>query len=305
MLLGAQPGSCTSGELKATSLGDSDTYRCSCREKIRNCPFWEQVSEAMAKRGYPNFDITAAGTSIFEFEGTLVKRLLKPIYHGGVLETVRDVGLRFAPGWRSQSLECARRNVALIASLQEVTGASVVVDSSKNALRLKYLLRIPELDVRVIRVKRDGRAVALTYIDDWNFADSADPEMRGGGTGERRLLTRRSVEVAANSWKRSNESCDALIATLPRDQWTEVCYEEICADPTAALKRLAGFLDLDPAGVTLDFRAQPQHVIGNGMRMDTTSEIRLDERWKENLTTEELSIFDRVAGDLNRSYGYQ
>lgn len=82
-------------------------------------------------------------------------------------------------------------------------------------------------------------------------------------------------------------------------------YEELCRDPLATLKRLAGFLDLDPDQVTLDFRAKTQHVIGNGMRMDTTSEIRLDERWKEHLTEEDLRVFDEIAGPLNRKYGYR
>ena len=109
---------------------------------------------------------------------------------------------------------------------------------------------------------------------------------------------------AANEWKRSNESSDALIATLPRSQWTEVRYEELCADPAATLKRLATFLDLDPDQTRLDFRAVTQHVIGNGMRMDATSEISLDERWKSHLSGEDLRAFDEVAGDLNRRYGY-
>jgi hypothetical protein len=173
------------------------------------------------------------------------------------------------------------------------------------ALRLKYLLKIPDLDVRVIRVTREGRAVALSYTDEWNFADSKDPEMRGGGNGQRRPPPRRSMAEAANEWKRSNESSDALVATLPRSQWIEVRYEELCADPVNTLKRLAAFLDLDPLQSRLDFRAQTQHVIGNGMRLDSTSEIRLDERWKEVLSNDDLKAFDSVAGKLNRSYGYK
>jgi hypothetical protein len=304
MLLGAQPGACTAGELKATSLGDPDQYRCSCREKILDCGFWQQVSEAMASRGYPGFDITSAGTSIFEIESPYVRRLLAPLYRGGTLETIRDLALSFSPAWRARLADSNRRNLALIKSLLEVTGAGVVIDSSKVALRLKYLLKIPGLDVKVIRVIRDGRAVALTYTDEWNFADSKDPEMRGGGNGTRRPPPRRSMAEAANEWKRSNESSDALVATLPRNQWTEVRYEELCADPAATLKRLATFLDLDPDQVTLDFRARTQHVIGNGMRMDTTSEIKLDERWKEVFSNEDLQAFDGVAGELNRKYGY-
>jgi hypothetical protein len=305
MLLGAQPGACTVGELKATALGDPDSYRCSCHERIRECAFWQEIGRSMARRGISGFNITRAETSIFEAGNPYVQRLVAPLYRGGALEMIRDLGLTFSSDWRKLLATTKRRNLALIESLLEVTGAKVVVDSSKVALRLKYLLPIPDLEIRVIRVIRDGRAVSLTYTDEWNFADSSDPALRGGGSGQRRLPPRRSMAEAANEWKRSNESSDALLATLPRTQWMEVRYEELCANPTATLKRLANFLDLDPQQTRLDFRAVTQHVIGNGMRMDSTSEIRLDERWREVLSSEDLKAFDEVAGELNRRYGYE
>ena len=304
MLLGAQPGACTVGELKATSLGDPDQYRCSCQQPIRQCGFWEKVSAAMAERGCPAFDITRAGTSIFEGGSAYVRRLLAPLYRGPMVESVRDLALSLSPAWRKHLRESQRRNLALIESLLSVTEARVVVDSSKVALRLKYLLRIPSLDVRVVRVIRDGRAVSLTYMDDWTFADAADPAHRGGGSGTRRTPPRRSMADAANEWKRSNEASDCLVARLPRSQWMEVRYEDLCADPESTLRRLAIFLGLNPDRVVLDFRSREQHVIGNGMRMDATSEIRLDERWKSHLSANDLRVFDQVAGDLNRKYGY-
>jgi hypothetical protein len=304
MLLGAQPGACTAGELKATHMGDAASYRCSCRDKIRDCLFWKQVGKAMASRGFPGFDITTAGTSIFETESPYVRRLLAPLYRGGALEMLRDLALSFSPTWRARLADSNGRNLALIEALLEVTGARVVIDSSKMALRLKYLMQIPNLDLKVIRVIRDGRAVSLTYMDDWNFADSADPALRGGGSGKLRPSVRETMAEAANEWKRSNESSDALTARIPASQWTKVRYEELCADPAATLKRLATFLDLDPNQVTLDFHAVTQHVIGNGMRMDATSAIKLDERWKMHLSEDDLRVFDEVAGNLNRSYGY-
>ena len=304
MLLGAHADACTAGELKATHLGDTDSYCCSCLQRIRDCDFWKQISGAMASRGYLGFEITCAGTNAFEIESTYAQRLLAPLYRGGVLESTRDLALSFSPRWRARLADSNRRNLALIDSLLEVTGAKVVIDSSKIALRLKYLLQIPALDLRVIRVIRDGRAVSLTYTDEWNFADSSDPRMRNGGSGTRRPPPRSSMAEAANEWKRSNESCDALIARLPVTQWTEIHYENLCADPDGSLKHLAAFLNLDPERVNLDFRARTQHVIGNGMRMDTTSEIRLDERWRSHLSNDDLHVFDEIAGNLNRSYGY-
>ena len=304
MLLGAQPGACTTGELKATHLGNPDSYRCSCRERISDCGFWQDITRAMLRRGINDFNITNAGTSLYEAKSSYVQRLLAPLYRGPRLEMVRDLGLSLSSEWRSLLSDTKRRNLALIEAVLEVTGAGVVIDSSKAALRLKYLLQIPGLEIKVIRVIRDGRAVSLTYTDEWKFADSTDPAFRGGGCGKSQQTLRRSMAEAANEWKRSNEAADALIATLPRSQWDEVRYEELCTNPKDTIKRLATFLELDNRQTHIDYRAVCQHVIGNGMRMDLTSDICRDDRWRNILSEDSLNVFESVAGRLNRRYGY-
>ena len=45
--------------------------------------------------------------------------------------------------------------------------------------------------------------------------------------------------------------------------------------------------------------------MGNGMRLDSTSTIKLDERWRSVLTMSDLAVFDDVAGALSRDLGYQ
>jgi hypothetical protein len=40
------------------------------------------------------------------------------------------------------------------------------------------------------------------------------------------------------------------------------------------------------------------------MRLDRTSDIQLDEAWRDALTAADLATFDAVAGDLNRRLGY-
>jgi hypothetical protein len=304
MLLGAHPEVATVGELKATSLGDPAKYRCSCKRLLVECPFWSRLKQEIASRGFPDFAITNARTSIFEVDSRYAARLLAPLYRGGPWEFIRDAALSLWPQWRGHLNQTQARNLALVQSVQSVTGAKVVIDSSKVALRLKYLLRIPELDLRVIRVIRDGRAVSMTYTNEWKYADASDPSLRGGGTGQKPAPIRENMADAANEWKRSNEASDAILSTLPRQHWTEVRYEELCADPAATLRRLAKFLDVDAASVNLNFRSREQHVIGNGMRMDSTSEIHLDERWKTDLNADDLLVFEQVAGPLNRKYGY-
>jgi hypothetical protein len=303
MLLGAHPEACTVGELKGASRGHADTYRCSCGERIRECAFWQKVSAAMQSRGHA-YDVTSAGTDIKAIPGRYPQRLLRPLHRTPGLELVRDTLLNLSPAWRAHLRRTQARNAALVETLLEVSQARVLVDSSKTGLRLKYLLRNPRLDVRVLRLFRDGRGVSLTHTNPAEFADASAPHLRSGGTGGPGH-TGLSMREAAALWKDSNAEADRITATLPASQCLTIRYEELCQNPAGTMAVICRFLELEPYDPGRDFRARKQqHVVGNGMRMDTTSEIRHDERWKTHLSAEDLKTFDRVAGDLNRHYGY-
>jgi len=304
MLLGAHPQACTVGELKADGIGGAESYRCSCGELLKDCAFWSNVREGMRQKGFQDFDITRAGTSIYGVASPYARRLLAPLPRGVFWEAARDLALRLSPAWRAHLERTQVLNAALAETVQEIMGAKIIIDSSKLALRLKYLLRNPSLDIKVIRLVRDGRAVSLTYTDEWNFADASDIALRGGGSGKRRAPPRRNIAGAAREWRRSNESADCVAGRLSQSRWTRVRYEDLCAEPRRTLEQLCQFLDLDSSGIHLDFRARVQHVIGNGMRLDSTSEIRLDERWMSALSESAIREFDAVAGKLNQKYRY-
>ena len=303
ILLGGHPGICTVGELKATSMGDVDHYLCSCRARIKECPFWSDMKQEMADRGL-SFDITDAGTDLLNGAGPYIRRLLRPLHRGPALELVRDAALSLSPAWRSRLSRFQIRNSSLVDSLRARTGRDVVVDSSKVGIRLKYLLGNPTLDIRIVRLIRDGRGVALAYVDPARFADAADPGLRGGGAGRGREDEKLTVAEAALEWRRSNEEADAILSGLDPSRWRNVRYEELCADPDRTLRSLFGFIGVDPGvGVEqLDFGGL--HVIGNGMRLDISPRILLDERWRQTLGPLDLRVFDSVAGSLNRRLGY-
>jgi hypothetical protein len=305
MLLGAHPQIATIGEMKlsASAMGDLDRYRCSCGSLIQECGFWQKIKQGMEGRGF-SFDLACAGTDYRAIGSHYARRILAASYRNLLLECMRDTALSLSLAWRKQLPRMHGQNAALAATVSEVTKAQVVVDSSKTSLRLKYLLRNPDLDVKVIRLIRDGRAVALTYIAPAEFADAEDPALRGGGSGAERENERLSMAQAAYQWRRCNEEAEHLLARLDKSQWIAVRYEDLCKNTENTLARLFEFLGVDPHKRTRDFRSIEQHVIGNGMRLDSTSEIHLDERWRSILTQDEMGIFDHVAGKMNRRYGY-
>jgi hypothetical protein len=283
MLLGSQTDATTVGEMRVPSLGDPASYLCSCGHPITQCTFWNAVSERMAQRGIANFDITDAHLSIHYATSRYLRRLLAPLPRGAFLEAVRTTALSLSPQWRSHLRNIHERNSKLVDVLKELTGTQVVVDSSKIALHLKYLMKAPTLRTKVIWLVRDGRAVANSMLRH--------------GT--------QSMAAAALSWRRNNEAAQRVLAGMPSHQWIHLTYEDLCRQPADTLRGICEFIGIDRRNIVLDFRARQQHVLGNDMRLKAGVAIHLDERWRTELSKEHLAVFDDVAGETNRTFGYQ
>jgi hypothetical protein len=304
MVLGAQNGLFTAGELKGGNLEPVEKYRCSCGKPILQCTFWLNVSASMQKRGVP-FYVNHFGTNIAETGNSYIQHLLAPLYRKPPFEWARDWALSLSPEWHRHRREVQQRNTALFQTLAQQSGAACIVDSSKTGIRLKYLLRNPNLDIHAIRLIRDGRAVALTYIDPIIYADSKNPRFRAGGYGGVREKEKKNIADAAWEWRRSNEEGDALIAHMNPSRVYRVNYEQFCENPVNIIRNICRFLGQPANHVRMEFRNAGQHVIGNGMRLDDSSEIVLDDRWKTCLPNYERDVFERIAGDVNRKYGYE
>jgi len=306
MLLNAHPHIASIGETSPDKMGDVDTYRCSCGKIIKDCVFWRNITRRMQNK-YSDFHLDNFGTKFEYTSSRVVNRFLHFEHRGVALELLRDAALRLSSGWRKARREVELCCYDLASAVLAESGARIFVDSSKLAHRLKFLLCIPEFNIKVIHLIRDGRGVALTYMKQDEFADAKEPFLRRGGRGMAAEATTDSLPMAkaAHEWRRCLCSAEHVLAGLEKSRWIQVRYEDLCKDTENTLGMLLKFLGLVPDRHVRDFRSIEQHIVGNGMRLDATSEIRLDERWRENLTEQDLRMFDNVAGEMNRRYGYE
>jgi hypothetical protein len=304
MLLNSHPQIATIGELSPGHIEDLSFYLCSCGTKLRDCSFWQFVSEQMKKTG-SDFKLEDFSTGFSMPTSRLATRLLKPLHRGVFLEFLRDAGLNLCPGWHKRLSDIRHTNETLIQAILKYYNADIFVDKGNRALRLKYLLGFPAFDIKVIHLVRDGRPVALTYMDPAGFADAKDTGKRGGGSGGQRDAERLTMDQAAYQWKRCNEEAENVLRTLDKSRLLEIHYEDLCNETDKTLEQIFVFLGLDPAKAAKDFRSVEHHILGNGMRLDNTSQVSLDERWKDVLTADDLKTFDRIAGAMNRKYGYR
>jgi hypothetical protein len=269
----------TVGELSGTRYRAMPGYKCSCGQVLKHCEFWRRVSAAMARRGFA-YSATSAETDIRNANSPVARRLLKPMHRGALFESVRDLGLLLAPGGWAHIERVQRMKLALVASIMECTGKPVLVDSSKSGVQLKYHLRNPGLEVKLLWLVRDGRGVTLSM-------------MRNQGA---------SLAHGAYEWRRRNEEAETIVRHLERRRWMQLRYEVLCAEPERTLEALFRFIGVAPRA-SLD--AAPElHVLGHRMRMNSGAPVQVNQRWRTELTGDDLALFDAVAGRMNRAYGY-
>jgi sulfotransferase family protein len=282
-LLGTHPEIATVGELGIAPQAKTtpEEYLCSCHSPVRDCDFWKEVGREMKKRGH-EFDIWDADLDFRARGGGVADVILRAVQRGPVLETARSVGLSVVPRARREFSRILSRIQALAEIITGIKKSSVFLDASKRPERATLMQRGSDMDIRVIHLVRDGRAVA------WST-------MKNLGVGP---------EEAARSWVIDNCASEAARRYFPASHWLRLRHEDVCADPLNTLMRVHAFLDVTPKNGYHNFRGIEQHIIGNRMRLSSTSEIRLDDRWKTALTPEQMAVIESKVQPLNRSYGY-
>lgn len=285
VLLGAHPQIATIGELGIAEHAKQQTtpeqFLCSCRAPVRECEFWRRVRREMAERGH-DFDVWDSELEFRARGGGLSDVILRALQRGPVLETARSVGLQVVPHARRELARVLSRIEALAEIVTGIEGGRIFLDSSKRPERAVFMRRIPSFDMRIIHLVRDGRAVS------WS-------SMKNLGLGP---------EAAADSWIDDNQKSEQARRYFPRDRWMTLRHEDVCADPAGTLSRIYSFIGLPEGDGLPDFQGAEHHIIGNRMRLNSISEIRLDDRWKTALTPEQMAMIERRVAPLNRRYGY-
>ncbi len=284
LLLNAHPQIASVGESSAVLGSDSpDGNFCSCGMALRDCGFWRSIRSELACDGI-EWESGRFQTRFRTAENRFTDRLLRAEYRGRWFETLRDALLCLSPRWRRRAPELVNYNLRLVQAVLKTSGGRVFLDSSKEPSRLKFMLRIPSLRAKVIHLVRDGRAVASSFIR----------------RGESSMMSE-----AAEEWRRDIVSEEHVLRLFGPDEVIRLRYEDLCADVEGSVLRLFRFLGVDTSSSIAELQDAEHHILGNRMRLVRSGEIQVDNRWRAMLGSADLKTFERIAGDLNRSYGYE
>lgn len=285
LLLNNHPSVQSVGEVHRLNLyARENSEPCTCGSPVSTCPFWLEVEEDMRQRlGWDEDRHPLQETEIM-----LVPAEVNPafamIQKAAMFAAPRPVGRWVNKSFAPAHQRAIEMSMLWYDAIRSVTDTRVIIDSSKDARRMKALYLTAPDQSRLLNMVRDGRAVSASAI----------------------RRTGMPMAQAAFEWKRSQRHTRLTSYGIPAGQRLKVHYEELCRDPEATMKRTCGFLGLEYHPDMLTLRKSEAHNIGgNPMRFKTgEQEITLDERWRDQLSEEELLEFDRIAGDENRRLGY-
>ena len=280
-LIAANGGLLSAGEVRRVwergLLGDE---LCGCGQPFSACPFWTRVIES-AFGGPGGVDAASMSAAIAALEGRRAR-------WGEVARRVVGAG-----GERSLD----RALLRLYAAMHEVSGAPAIVDSSKDSTYALLLSTIRGFEVEIVHLVRDSRAVAFSWQRKRRRPEIVDreeymPVIRPAG--------------AAAGWSARNVSAEALRRFSSR--YVRVRYEDLTADPDAALaKVLGGHRFAHPLNGSGGGRGDLHHTVsGNPMRLDAGPlEVKPDVEWMSAMSGRDLTAVTALSVPLLLRYGYR
>ncbi|MFH1841350.1 MAG: sulfotransferase [Candidatus Nealsonbacteria bacterium] len=259
LIMGAHSKIMGVGEFENYPVRSSEKEKtiCTCKKTLADCPFWNEVFKDIPE----NQDFTAYRSKI--------KFLL---------------GLKnFVDKRKFQKIDIEKYlklHEKVYGNILACSGKKIVLDSSKDSNRAELLLLSKKLDIILIHLVRNGKAVMWSYKRKYGGVFS--PLIRWLGNNLK-------IEVL----KKRNKNAKIIF----------VRYKDLVRNPEKELTRILGKTGLSFEPGMLDFWSVEHHQVeGNRLRLRGDKEIKEDLAWKEKLPKSNIFIFNLLAGWLNKIY---
>jgi hypothetical protein len=289
-LLGHVPGFLAAGEVRYIwQRGFTNNELCSCGRPFLECRFWEQVIDS------------AFGDKEWTSHERLVE-LTNRRNRARFIPMARFPALR-TETFRSDLAELEAALLPLYRSLTTVSGATHVIDSSKAPSYAFLLATIPAIELYVVHLVRDSRAVAHSWSKTVVRPEIPTRPVHMGQMG---------AAASAQNWMTTNAIAELL--RFSSTAYVRVRYEDLAAAPDQAIESILRATRHSGAS-SRPMTDQPREVAlpslyhtvaGNPIRFQhRVLPIRLDAEWRAKLSTSHKWIVSAITLPLLLRYGYR
>lgn len=287
-LLGEVDGFFSSGELrKLWQEGLTEGRKCGCGMRVSECRVWSNVLPRVLGE---NSSKQIRPSDVVQWE----RQALRTRHTWRVLHASSS-------GGRSQSLEAYRQvSSRVYLGIQQVTGARVIVDSSKMPSHAALLKMLPEVTPYFIHLVRDPRAAAYSW-------QRRKARLDLNGSEE---MPRFGLLHSTFSWTEFNFAAEAVRRRYPPESSMLIRYEDFVAEPRDTLRQVIEFVEETSTELPFvnDHTAQltGNHTVsGNPSRFGTgTVHIRNDNEWVTRQRAADRLIATTLSLPILHRYGY-
>jgi hypothetical protein len=290
-LLGLVPGFVPVGELASVWQASALDEMCSCGRPFSNCPFWVSVGRT-AFGGWQSVDVKAYARVNSE------------------ILTIKNTPFLFAPSLRERIREPLRFYTKGLTTLYEgiksVSGASVIIDSTKDPPNFLALSREDGLQPHLVHLVRDSRGVVFS-----RKKLVEQPRLSGVEGLEGVRLGGASSLRTAPEWLLRNLLVHFIAASgTPR---LLVRYESLIADPARQIQRVVEFSGVSAPGAKgiprfhdAEYEPPMFHMVGGNRSRFRRGRIplRLDDEWRATMPFLERAFVTTVTLPLLAKYDY-
>jgi hypothetical protein len=285
-IIGMYDGFWSAGELRYIwERSFRENQLCGCGVPFANCSFWEEVS------------LRAFGGNANQVDATTAIRLWRSLDE--IRQTPRLIKSHNPPGFDAALWIYGQLFEHLYRGIRDISGARVIVDSSGDATHGLILAKIPNIDLHVIHLVRDPRAVAFSWK-----RERRRPEIHWTSQD----MPIQDAKTSAILWMAHNAIAELLSKSAA--SYCRLRYEDFVANPYGVLSRIMapyGPIKSQPAGlISGEVVLRPTHTVsGNPLRFKQGPlKIRLDDEWRDAMLARDRQTVTAVTLPLLTRYGY-
>jgi hypothetical protein len=256
---------------------------CGCGKAFGDCEVWSRVLEGLADDG-----VDPSASKLMSrhkaISGTWrTWQLLRQIRKGDVSPEIQAHG---------------QLTSALYEKIRAVTGARVIVDSSKRPWDAALLGSLTEVSPFFIHFIRDPRAMAFSQS-----RVKANPDR-----GQPGVMAPTAISSSAFQWIRRNLSADAVRRAHPADRSMVIGYHEFCSKPRDLVGEITVFVG--EADSKLPFSDGHTVNLGGNHTVSGNPDryrrgpvpVREDNRWKDQMPARDKAIVSLLTVPLMHHY---
>ncbi|MEO0644841.1 MAG: sulfotransferase [Cyanobacteria bacterium J06650_10] len=261
-------------------------FLCNCGESFFECAFWTQVFER-ASGGFEGID----ADEILKIRQSVDRNYYIPL--------IRNPALR-PKGYQKKLSRFIEVLSSIYSSISELSGDKIILDSSKSPAYFHILSLVPEVELTIIHLVRDSRAVAYSWQKKKRMTYSVDREQ---------YIEQQGAAEAAIKWAAKNVVANTLKPIAKN--YVFVRYEDFATEPEKTTQYILKAIGKESTEIDSLMGGNAAVTETHGILGNPTPRsqkqgitIRQDNEWHEKLPQLDKSIVTLLTLPLLAKYGY-